>query len=112
MLTKQIPIGSGSGASTTASEIISGCDLSGKNAIVTGGYSGIGLEATRALSSAGVKVIVSERDYSKAQTALEGLDGVEIEAMVLGMMPYAVDPEAADRLWSLNEQLLEVGQHD
>jgi NAD(P)-dependent dehydrogenase (short-subunit alcohol dehydrogenase family) len=29
-----------------------------------------------------------------------------------GVMPYAVDPEAADRLWSLSEQLLGLGQHE
>jgi hypothetical protein len=26
--------------------------------------------------------------------------------MPLGVMPYAVNPEAADRLWRLSEQLL------
>jgi NAD(P)-dependent dehydrogenase (short-subunit alcohol dehydrogenase family) len=28
-----------------------------------------------------------------------------------GVMPYAVDPEAADRLWSLSERLIFGGQH-
>ena len=40
----QAPIGSGFGAASTATEVIQDCDLSGKVAIVTGGYSGIGLE--------------------------------------------------------------------
>ena len=30
--------------------------------------------------------------------------------MALRVMPYAVDPEAADGLWSLSEQLLGLGQ--
>jgi hypothetical protein len=30
----------------------------------------------------------------------------------LGVMPYAVDPEAADRLWTLSEQLLGLGQNE
>ncbi len=30
-------------------------------------------------------------------------------SMALGVMPHAVDPQAADRLWSLSEQLLGVG---
>ena len=90
MLTQQTPIGSGFGASTTASEIIRGCDLSGKIAIVTGGYSGIGLETTRVLRSAGARVIVPARDHDKAATALEGIDGVEIEAMDL------IDPASID----------------
>jgi NAD(P)-dependent dehydrogenase (short-subunit alcohol dehydrogenase family) len=67
-----------------------GLDLSGRVAIVTGGYSGIGLETTRALRSAGAKVIVPARDHDKAATALEGLDGVEIEAMDL-MDPASID---------------------
>ena len=35
-----------------------GIDLTGKTAIVTGGYSGIGLETSRALSDSGARVIV------------------------------------------------------
>src|SRR6266446_3766044 len=90
LLTQQTPIGSGFGASTTASEVIRGCNLSGKIAVVTGGYSGIGLETTRALRSAGARVIVPARDHDKAATALEGLDGVEIEAMDL-LNPASID---------------------
>jgi len=29
----------------------------------------------------------------------------------LGVMPYAVDPEAAGRLWSLREKLLDLTSH-
>ena len=53
--TPQKSIGSGSGAATTAAEVIRGIDLSGKTAIVTGGYSGIGLQTTRTLLSAGAR---------------------------------------------------------
>lgn len=42
-MTQQIPINTGFGASTTASEVIRGRDLRGKVAIVTGGASGLGL---------------------------------------------------------------------
>src|SRR5690348_10249776 len=49
MPTLQKPIGSGFGAASTASDVIKGIDLSDRVAIVTGGYSGIGLETTRAL---------------------------------------------------------------
>lgn len=90
MLTQQVPIGSGFGASTTADEIIRGIDLSGTIAIVTGGYSGIGLETTRVLRSAGAKVIVPARDLDKASAALREIDGVEIEAMDL-MDPASID---------------------
>jgi NAD(P)-dependent dehydrogenase (short-subunit alcohol dehydrogenase family) len=82
MSTPQTPIGSGFGAASTAAEVISGQDLSGKVAIVTGGYSGIGLETARVLRSAGAEVVVPARDRDKAVHALKGLD-VEIEAMDL-----------------------------
>jgi len=90
MSTRQAPIGSGFAASTTASEVIRGCDLSGKTAMVTGGYSGLGLETTRVLSSAGAKVIVPARDQDKAASALDALHDVEIQAMDL-MDPSSVD---------------------
>jgi NAD(P)-dependent dehydrogenase (short-subunit alcohol dehydrogenase family) len=90
MLTQQTPIGSGFGAATTASEVIRGCDLRGKIAIVTGGSSGIGLEATRVLRTAGARVIVPARDCALAATKLQGLDGVEINAMDL------IDPASID----------------
>ncbi|HCX11423.1 MAG TPA: oxidoreductase, partial [Hyphomonas sp.] len=39
--TDQTPIGSGFHAKSTAQEVIDGIDLTGRNVIVTGGYSGI-----------------------------------------------------------------------
>src|SRR5262245_59081019 len=48
MTTAQHKIGSGFGATSTAGEVLAGIDLTGRLAIVTGGYSGIGLETTRA----------------------------------------------------------------
>jgi hypothetical protein len=50
--TPQAPIHSGFGPQTTASDVLHGLDLRGTIAIVTGGYSGIGLETTRALAEA------------------------------------------------------------
>jgi hypothetical protein len=52
--TPQLPIHSGFGPQTTAREVLKGRDLQGTTAIVTGGYSGVGLEITRALAQAGV----------------------------------------------------------
>jgi len=94
--TPQHPIGSGFGAETAAAEVIRGIDLSGKTAIVTGGYSGIGLQTTRALLSAGAKVVVPARDPSKAKSALAAMPGVIAETLDL-MDPVSID-SFAERL--------------
>jgi NAD(P)-dependent dehydrogenase (short-subunit alcohol dehydrogenase family) len=82
--TAQHPIGSGFGAHTTASEVLDGIDLTGRLAVVTGGYSGLGLEATRALSAAGAHVVVPARRPDAAKEALDGIDDVETDALDLG----------------------------
>lgn len=68
-------IGSGFEAKSEPSQILDGIDLAGKVAVVTGGYSGIGLETTRALAGAGVKVYVPVRDPAKAEANLADIDG-------------------------------------
>ena len=55
--------------------MLDGLTLAGKTAIVTGGYSGIGLETTRALAKRGVRVIVPVRSPEKAQENLAGVEG-------------------------------------
>lgn len=81
---RQKPIGSGFHAKSTAREVLEGLDLSGKNAIVTGGYSGIGLETVRALAGAGAKVTVPARRVEVAEKALGEVDGdIEIASMDL-----------------------------
>ena len=77
MSSKQAPIHSGFGPTTTARATLHGIDLRGKVAIVTGGYSGIGLDTTRALAEAGATVIVPARTPDKARQALSGIPHVE-----------------------------------
>ena len=78
-LALQIPLQTGFGPRTTAKEALGGQDLSGKFAIVTGGYAGLGLETAKALASAGATVIVPARTTEKAQAALSAVPGVELE---------------------------------
>lgn len=82
--TAQHKIGSGFGAATTAAEVVAGTDLTGKLAVVTGGYSGIGLETTRALVAAGAHVVVPARRRVTAEEALQGFENVEIDELDLG----------------------------
>ena len=71
----QIPVGSGFHAKSTAAEVLADIDLSGKTAIVTGGYSGIGLETVRALASKGAAVVVPVRSAAKAQETMASFSG-------------------------------------
>ena len=86
----QHPIGSGFNAASTAAEVIRGIDLGGKNAIVTGGNTGIGLETTKILARAGATVIIPARDIEKAKKNLKGIPNVEIGAMDL-TQPDSID---------------------
>ncbi|WP_406285347.1 oxidoreductase [Streptomyces sp. NBC_00209] len=80
----QQPLGSPFSAASTAQDVIAGVDLSGRNAVVTGGYSGLGLETTRALAAAGARVVVPARRPDVARAALAGVGGdVEVVAMDL-----------------------------
>jgi NAD(P)-dependent dehydrogenase (short-subunit alcohol dehydrogenase family) len=91
-LPSQKPLNSGFGLRTTAREVLAGLDLSGKTAIVTGGYSGLGLETVRALSGAGARVIVAARRPDVASEALADIGGkIEVAELDLG------DPVSIDR---------------
>lgn|SRR5262245_21603755 len=103
MTTSQAPIGSGFGASTTAAEVIKGINLNGKNVIVTGGYSGIGLETVRAFRSVGAKVIVPARDMVKAKKNLAETPDVVLAPIDL-LDPTSID-EFAKWFLSKNDKL-------
>lgn len=86
----QQPIGSGFTTQSTSNDVIKGIDLTGKIAIVTGGNTGIGLETTKTLASAGATVIVPARDIEKAKRNLDGITNLEIETMDL-MNPASIN---------------------
>ncbi|WP_017545401.1 SDR family NAD(P)-dependent oxidoreductase [Nocardiopsis prasina] len=83
MTTKQSRIGSGFGMRSTAADVLDGIDLTGRVALVTGGYSGIGLETTRALAGAGARVVVPARRPELSQEALATIPGAETAALDL-----------------------------
>ncbi len=71
----QKPVDSNFNRKSTGQEVLADINLSGKVAIVTGGYSGIGLETTRALAEKGVKVIIPVRSEQKAAENLASING-------------------------------------
>ena len=70
---KQKPTDSGFGAKTEPSEIMEGINLEEKTVVITGGYSGIGLETSRALVNAGANVIAPARRKDIASKELDGI---------------------------------------
>jgi NAD(P)-dependent dehydrogenase (short-subunit alcohol dehydrogenase family) len=83
MAITQHKIGSGFGAHSTADDVLAGIDLSGKTVLITGGYSGLGLEATRALVRAGAHVVVPARRPAVAEEALRGIPRTEVRRLDL-----------------------------
>jgi NAD(P)-dependent dehydrogenase (short-subunit alcohol dehydrogenase family) len=73
----------GLGIDSTTMDVLAGTDLSGRVALVTGGYSGLGLATTRALAGAGAHVVVPARRPAAAQRALEGVESVEVDEIDL-----------------------------
>ena len=94
---------SGFGAASTVHDVIKGIDLTGKIAIVTGGYAGIGLETVKTFVTAGAKVIVPARDTDKAAGNLKGLGNVQIEKMDL-MDPDSIH-DFAEKFLAENDTL-------
>lgn len=96
MSTMQAPIGSDFNRASTTTDIIRGVDLVGKVAIVTGGYSGLGLETARTLASAGARIIVPARDVERARRAIGEIGGgMEVQSMDL-TAPDSIDNFARD----------------
>ncbi|NDU72314.1 SDR family NAD(P)-dependent oxidoreductase [Actinomadura sp. DSM 109109] len=79
----QQPLGSPFSRTSTAEDVLAGVDLSGATAVVTGGYSGLGLETTRGLAAAGARVIVPARRPGLARDALADVDGCRVIPMDL-----------------------------
>lgn len=101
MATPQHKIDSGFGYRSTAEEVLADVDLSDRVAIVTGGYSGLGLETTKALSKAGAQVVVPARRPDAAAEALDGVKSVEVDELDLGDL---------DSVGNFAERFLESGR--
>ncbi|AJH00351.1 oxidoreductase [Clostridium beijerinckii] len=88
--TTQTPINSKYNFFTTAKDVIEDIDLKDKIAIITGGYSGIGMETAKVLAEAGATVIIPARDIEKAKEAIAKIPNIEIEHLDL-MDPMSIN---------------------
>jgi NAD(P)-dependent dehydrogenase (short-subunit alcohol dehydrogenase family) len=84
--------------------------VGGKRAIVTGGASGIGLAAARALIGEGARVVIFDRDESKAKRVAEevGARAWTVDVRDLDTMTKAME-EAADWLRGLDTLVNNAG---
>jgi NAD(P)-dependent dehydrogenase (short-subunit alcohol dehydrogenase family) len=79
------------GFHTTAGEVVQGIDLSGKQVVLTGGSSGIGVETARALAQAGARLVVGVRDPVKGAEVLGDLRIERLDLRELGSVMEFVD---------------------
>jgi NAD(P)-dependent dehydrogenase (short-subunit alcohol dehydrogenase family) len=94
MIEHQHPLHTPFTAAATATDVLEGTDLTGREVVVTGGHGRLGHEVTRALVAAGAHVTVAARDPERAAGALADVPGVEVEELDL-TDPASVDAFAA-----------------
>lgn len=62
------------GANSTAAQVVDGIDLHGKQMIVTGGSSGIGIETASALATAGAAVVIAVRNPEAGRSVADKIN--------------------------------------
>jgi NAD(P)-dependent dehydrogenase (short-subunit alcohol dehydrogenase family) len=96
------------GAQSTTDDVLSGIDLSGRTALVTGASGGLGAETARALASAGASVLLAARNTDKAgevaERIRESTGNTELEVV-------ALDLTSLDRVRACAKQVLAKHPH-
>ncbi len=105
------PITSQFGARTTALQAVQGISLKGRNAMVTGGASGLGLETSRALVAAGAALTLAVRNLEQGHAASDTLrseyPGADVAVGLLDLSNLAtVRQFAAD--WLASGKALDI----
>jgi NAD(P)-dependent dehydrogenase (short-subunit alcohol dehydrogenase family) len=88
------------GFSSTAADVISGIDLYGRRALVTGAASGIGVETARALASAGAETVIAARNLAAAEQVAADLRASTGNQKVAAAHLDLLDRTSIDRLVS------------
>ena len=91
---RQAPLGTRFGPGSTTGEVLEGIGLTGRTALVTGGYSGLGLEVAKSLVAAGARVVVPARRVDAARAALEGM-GAHASVVPMNLADLASVAEGA-----------------
>lgn len=92
------------GAKSSTDDVLSGVDLSGKRAIVTGTSAGLGVETARSLVAHGAHVIGTARDLAKAEQATAvvraaaAAGGGSFELLQMDLASFASVRAASDAL--------------
>jgi NAD(P)-dependent dehydrogenase (short-subunit alcohol dehydrogenase family) len=96
---------------STALDVVQGLQLQGKNAVVTGGASGLGFETSRALAAAGACVTLAVRNATQGQAAVEAIQkkfpAAQVNVGVLDLGDFAVVQKFA-RDWLASGKMLDI----
>lgn len=81
------------GATSTADDVLEGIDLAGQTVFITGGASGIGQEAARAMAARGARAVLAARDQARLDAAAEAIraavPGAAVETIVVDLASLA-----------------------
>jgi NAD(P)-dependent dehydrogenase (short-subunit alcohol dehydrogenase family) len=99
------------GPSSTTDNVLTGIDLAGTTAIVTGASGGLGAETARALASKGCAVTLAARDIEKATIAADSIREAHPDATVeVGILELA-EPASVRRFtrqWTADHDALQT----
>ncbi|MFK7733616.1 MAG: SDR family NAD(P)-dependent oxidoreductase [Pseudomonadales bacterium] len=78
-------------------------DINNRNAVITGGATGIGLALAKGLGAKGCKLIIAEPDEERLETAVNSLRelGIEAHHEVCDVTNLAQVEQLADRAWDV-----------
>jgi WW domain-containing oxidoreductase len=86
---------------STAEEVTSGIDMSGKTVLITGCNSGLGFETMRVLASRGAHILAAARSREKARLAAEKTGG-EVTPVACELSDFDSVVACADEIEALN----------